>query len=189
MTIPVFIDTFNLAYMTRTRYRGNRIISYERFFTYLRSRYNGDDLDITSYVSRTPNSDDFVEFLQSYGGSFVKQRVISDRSHCNFDVDVAVDVLANVSDKMIICSASLNLVALLKMLSEHKTKVSVHAIGIPEEYRDYCMGTEFGSQAFNYVNQTYDKPLTRLEQQLPANIPKAVLNDVVTESLQPAEPF
>lgn len=154
MAIPVFVDTFNLAYMTRKKYKEPRTISYEKFFKYLVNMYQKSDdeeLDIIAYVRRTENSDQFVCFLQDYCNAHVSQRSIDTIRGENFDVDLAVDVLSNVAPRMVICSASPNLVKLLQVLSEHRTITTVHAVNIPKRYRDYCVATEFGVGAFNML--------------------------------------
>lgn len=141
MSVPVFIDTFNLYHCTHLRYDG-RLVDYVKMLDFLRETY--DVKNITMYVQRTTRADSFIRMLNEQPNVFVKTRILRNKKSDNFDVDLTLDVLQNLDEKIVICSSSANLIPLLQNLTHHRVTTYVHSSGIPKEFTNYSVAKELG---------------------------------------------
>jgi uncharacterized LabA/DUF88 family protein len=133
----LLVDTYNLYHGAYEQY--DRMVDYDRLIHYLRARYDDKSLEPRfAYVTQTEQSRTFCSFLRSRQ-FVVRCKQVRDFKADSFDVDLTIDALSmGVPRQVVICSSSLNLLPLIRHLSDEGCVVSVHSCGIPYSFREYC---------------------------------------------------
>lgn len=91
-----------------------------------------------AYVTATSSSQPFANYLRSRG-FIVRVKEIRANKPDSFDVDLTIDALAAADGRsLIICSNSLNLLPLIKNMTDAGTYVQVYGFGIPTPIKMHC---------------------------------------------------
>jgi uncharacterized LabA/DUF88 family protein len=133
----LLVDTYNLYHGAYAQYE--RMIDYDRLIHYLRSRdlITGESTKY-AYVAQTDQSRTFCSFLRSRQ-FIVRTKLIREHKLDTFDVELAIDALStDIPKNLIICSSSLNLLPLIKHVSDEGCIVNVYSCGIPFVFKDHC---------------------------------------------------
>lgn len=142
----LLIDTYNLYHTSYAQY--GRMLDYDRLIQYLQTKYRDTFLTRYGYVSQTEQSRTFVSFLRSRH-FIIRSKLIRENKLDSFDVELTLDAVAlaataanNDTAGVVICSSSLNLLPLVRWLSDEGRTVSIHSCGIPYAFREHCIAQE-----------------------------------------------
>lgn len=138
MRVPAIIDTSNLYRCSKKKY--GKLLDYHKFFEHLKTQH-GDEVEVTAYIARQPHSDSFSQLLLA-NGCHVQSKELRNNKKDSFDVEIAILMLSDTKENMVLCSNSLNLVPLVHRLNDMRITTYMYGIEIPHVFRDYCVVRE-----------------------------------------------
>lgn len=145
----LFLDTYNLYHAAMMQF--GTILDYDKVLNFVKTDFKAK----YAYVAETDSSRPFADYLRSKGFS-VHQKPIRNNKLDSFDVDLALHACraADIVDRLTICSGSVNLIPLLKLLHSDGKAVQTYGVGLPKEYRNYGYTREFTSKELRVPHGT-----------------------------------
>lgn len=148
----ILVDTADLYFRFKRQYNGT--LQYGPFFDWMVDVHG--QMDRIVYIADHGNSDGFIKYFSHVENTRVVIKCPRN-DICCFDTELIVDALDHEYDKLIICSASIELLPLFQLLKREQVPLFLYSCGIPKVFENYAHVMEIDERYVRKAQQEVDR--------------------------------